>query len=457
MNLRTFFSLLLIFVVVSFLILVAALNREQLTLNLYFWKFTGSFWLFLYIFLLAGFLTSVIWLLIRNSRLLLANLREKRRREKEEKTRELYIKAMEQLSQGKPEEAFSTIEKILEEDPKNYQALLAGGDILRLRGKYEEAVNLHLSAKMINPSDPKLLLSLAQDYIGAGKEKQAISLLKKLLKEKETKWQISAYRELRDIATRKDRIEEARELTEEIIRLVREEEEERRKEEEVLLGLDYQLTLLRLDEGKRKEALNSLRKIIKSHPKFIPAYFRLFKILYQENKGGEEMILDGFRATENPLLLKLAEGYLLSQEDPTYAISLYQKALKEASRDIPVRFYLAKLYYKLEMIDEAMAEANEIDGRIEYSFDIDLLLAELYLKRGDYREATQRLRNIIERAKLFYDHYRCRLCGKTYEAWQERCDNCLRWNTIELIIPKELASPKELTPPEAPVHPPRVD
>jgi len=175
MNLRTFFSLLLIFVVVSFLILVAALNREQLTLNLYFWKFTGSFWLFLYIFLLAGFLTSVIWLLIRNSRLLLANLREKRRREKEEKTRELYIKAMEQLSQGKPEEAFSTIEKILEEDPKNYQALLAGGDILRLRGKYEEAVNLHLSAKMINPSDPKLLLSLAQDYIGAGSPSSALT------------------------------------------------------------------------------------------------------------------------------------------------------------------------------------------------------------------------------------------------------------------------------------------
>jgi lipopolysaccharide biosynthesis regulator YciM len=460
MNLRTFFSLLLIFLVASFLIILAALNTQKIMLDLHFWEFTGSFWLFLYIFLLAGFLSSVIWLLIRNSRLLFTNLREKRRQEKESKIRELYIRALEQLSEGSSEKALSTIEQILQEDKKNYRALLTGGDILRMLGRYEEAVNLHLSAQLIKPDEPRIILSLAEDYLEGGKPERAVSSLNPLLEKEEKEWQVPAYRKRRDIEIRRNRISEAQKISEKIVKLVRDDPKAKREEEKVLLGLEYQLTLVKLQQGKKKEAVSSFKKILKKNPGFVPAYIDLSKTYYEENeiKEAEKTIIDGFRATGNPLILRLVEEYLLSRENPTAAISLYQKALKEKPQDIPIKFYLARLYYKLEMIDEALSEASEIENRIEeHSPHIDLLLAELYSKRGEYKDAARILHSILEREELVNDRYHCRVCGKEYKSWHHQCSKCLNWNTIELILPRELASPRELIPPQAPVHPPRLD
>ncbi len=93
---------------------------------------------------------------------------------------------------------------------------------------------------------------------------------------------------------------------------------------------------------------------------------------------------------------------------------------------------LAKLYYRLEMIDEALDMLKGCDAAENYP-SLYGLLGELYLRRERFEKAARAFRKAIDVQpwRLFYC---CGSCGHLASDWAGRCSGCGLWNTYSFDL-----------------------
>jgi lipopolysaccharide biosynthesis regulator YciM len=130
------------------------------------------------------------------------------------------------------------------------------------------------------------------------------------------------------------------------------------------------------------------------------------------------------------VLAKL-EDLLISIGDPLRLIRTYQNIIAKEPDNQEIRFFLGKLYYRLEMVDDAFREL----GALEDSFpEVHMLLGELYLKRQQCEKAAGEFKKTLHLSKALKVPYLCSQCGHAETAWAGRCPSCGRWNTFELRL-----------------------
>ena len=370
---------------------------------------------------------------VRDARRYLDSWQAQRVRKKEAKIEESYSKGYEAMFAECYEEAEELLTRVIGDDPAHLNALLRLGDIYYSKDDFRKAANFYLRAKEVKPRSIETLLSLVKSSEAQNKPQDSIKYLDSLLEIDEHNPGF-LYRK-RDIYESNNKWEEVMEVQGRILKCKLSPKNEER-ENEKLAGYKFELAKHHLATGEKDKAIKSLKAIIKTDKDFMSAYLTLGDayIADNNNKEAEALLLKGYEETSSPVLLVRLEEHFISIGEPGTIIDIYQKAIHRYPNDLSLQFFMAKLYYRLEMIDYTSDAIDAIDVAAFNHPGLHVLLGNVYERRSEYKQASKEFKKALNVGKLLVIPYCCSSCGHISRKWSDRCPECKEWNNFILDI-----------------------
>jgi lipopolysaccharide biosynthesis regulator YciM len=440
MKVRTFLFIILAMVVLYGLALLFVDNRETLERQVHV---VGGFDLpvgvVLVLFMLIGVLITLLAGLAREASITVERWREKQESKRSEDIEERYSLGLAAVLEGREEEALLQFRKVLELDSRHFNTLLKVGEVLRHQGRQDDAVEYHRKAHHLKEDDARPLYALVEDYEAKGDLERARAVLGRIIAIK--KHSVSAWRKLRSLHIKEKNWAKALEAQEQVEKRSGGSDARDEAERRVGRGIRYEMAVERLADGKSRDAATAFRRLLKDDAQFIPAWVRLGEALRQDGLDAEavEAWYSGFEATGSPIFLTVLEEHFLQREQPLAAIEALKRSVSRARKDTIPRFYLGKLYFRLEMLDDALAVLSSLEGRASYAPTLHYLLGRIHERRKNHRDASVEYRKVIKEMELVQLEYRCRSCGESHEEWSDRCAVCGEWNVVEVNFREEIS------------------
>lgn len=434
MQIRTFLGILAALALVAALAVLGSINQPLLDRPFHLTpQRTVPLWTALLAIYVAGVLSFAGAFLLRGSAGMIERWKGLQGARSGRAVDELFGKGMDAVLDGREERALEHFQAILARDPDHFQALLKAGAVLRSLRRVSEAVEMHKKAHRLQDHEMEPLFELVKDYEALEQIGKAKVVLGRIIQLRPRR-ALSAYRKLRSFAMQEGDWARAWELQGLIEHQMEKTESRKDSERRYSTGIRYEMACAAARDGRDRDALNGLRKMTRSDPQFAPAYLKLGEIL--RGQGQSEAALkvwaSGFQQTASPVFLKAMEDHFLAEEDPEGAISALQEVAAMARRDFLPRFYLGRLYLRLEMIDEAYSELRQLAVRASESAIVQSSLALAQERRGELREAASSYRRVLERLDQLKVQYRCGHCQQTHVEWVDRCPHCGEWNQVGL-------------------------
>jgi lipopolysaccharide biosynthesis regulator YciM len=373
--------------------------------------------------------------LLRDVKRFLRGLRVQREQKKRLKIQELYTKGLNSLLAKRNAEAITFFQKVLAIDPNHVDTLLRMG-ISQLREKNpQEAVLLHQKALGLDPDNQEVMFSLASDYEEAKRFDDALAMYAKILSNDSSN--LTALIKMRDLYQRLNQWEELSETQRKLLDsplMPLEQEVEHRR----LVGFRYEMGRSMLEAGDLERAKKIFRNVIKLDKDFIPALLGLGEVYLEEGKVSDaaELWEKAYKITSSIMMLLRLEDLYLKQGEPGKAIEIYTQAVHWNPQNISLKFFLGKLYYRLEMIDEAFDILSSVDWGDKDFPDVHKLLGNIYLRRGSLGLAASEFKKALGFKKQIIIPYTCSNCELRTTDWSGRCPNCGKWNTFGVNLEK---------------------
>jgi len=431
-----FIVTILLIAVVIFITALREFNQGMITINLLpskSYEISKSSFLLLSMAVGAGIVFLLY--LLRDVKRFLRGLRVQREQKKRLKVQDLYTKGLNSLLAKRNSEAIRFFQKVLAIDPNHVDTLLRMG-ICQIREKNpQEAILLHQKALSLENGNQEVMFALATDYEEAKQYDDALGRYQNILSKDSSN--LTALIKMRDLYQRLNQWENLYEAQRKLVAnplTPSEQEVEHRK----LVGFKYELGRSLLEAGDLERGKKIFRGVIKLDKDFIPAYLGLGEIYLDEGKvkDAAELWDKAYKMTLSVLLLHRLEDLYLKQGEPGKAIELYTQAVNWKPQDIRLKFFLGKLYYRLEMIDEAFDILSTVDWGDKEFPDMHKLLGNIYLRRGSLGLAASEFKKALGFKKQIIIPFVCSNCDLRTTDWSGRCPNCGKWNTFGVNLEK---------------------
>ena len=448
MRLRTFAGILVALLVV---VAVSYLSHQNIDLLSERFVLGGERSVPVYVVVLAvfllGFLPVVSILLARTLRGDLAQRRE-RRLSREAKSRSgSFRRAIDHWADGQLSQASAELTALLAEKPESFATLLLHGEVLRRQGKVEEALEVHRRASVLYPHSVAVLYQLAADYEVLGESEVARQIRDRVLRDYPGLG-LRVLRRRRDAALGAADWKTASQLQEKVQSLLGDggDPDGAEAEEGVRRGLAYEQAVALLESQRTDEARAIFRRLLAEEPRFVPAAIMLGEAaaLSGDDAAALAEWRKGYASTGSPVFLQRIEDYFIEHERPLEAIEGLHALVPGAESDLLPRYFLGRLYYRLEMHEEALKALSGLGDRIHGSPTYHLLLARIHERRGELRRAVESYLACVQEAGIAAREYSCGRCRARHASWQARCDACGSWNSVELDFEEEKSSADEL-------------
>lgn len=413
----------------------SALNPDPVTLKLSPQSSTQVTPIYLVLACIAAGALAIVMLVgVREIRAHILNWRSTQRRKREEKIQSYYTNGVLASLSRRTSEAISQLQKVLALDPNHTRALLSLGNIFRKEKHYNEAIRLHRKARLLEEGNMEILLSLARDLEDAKRSDEAIQALEDVLKLDGTN-PTALYR-IRDIHIRNEKWKDAHAVQERLLKAGLPEAEVR-AENQVLTGLKYELGRQYMERGDREQARRYYKDAIKLDKGFLPARIGFGETLIREGKlrQAAESWEKSYVKTGNAIFLQRLEDLYLEMGEPSEMLRIYQQSLARRNNDPSLKLALGKLYYRLEMIDDAFDLLSTLEGIQDPTGDLTQIMASLYIRKGDTETALMEMQEVISRSRAGVTPLACSACRYETREWSGRCPACGRWNTMAVTTP----------------------
>ena len=106
-----------------------------------------------------------------------------------------------------------------------------------------------------------------------------------------------------------------------------------------------------------------------------------------------------------------------------------QKAISLNPQNPALKFYLGKLYYRLEMLDEAFDILAELDSTESSMPELYKLLGTIYERKEELGKAVAEFKKALGLRKGLSSRTLSLCDCHTYE-WNGRCPRCGAWNSF---------------------------
>ncbi len=452
MKIRTLLYIVLFLAIVYAVASLYDDNRDVLNQEIHLWGDVRlKVALSLFIFLLIGAGATVFAGITREFGLMVERRRLRKAGRKAEEIEEKYSRGLAAVLEGREDEALKHFRAVLELDSRHYNTLLKVGDVLRHQERHDEAIEYHKKAHHLKEEDTQALYALIEDYEARGDLDRARAVLGKIISIKKNS--VSAWRKLRSLHVKQRNWAKALEAHERVEKLVAADDPRAASDQQFGRGIRYEMAVDRLREDRPKESISGLKRLIKDEPAFIPAHVALGEALSRTGQEGEavETWYRGFEATGSPVFLTTLEEHYLQREQPLAAIEALKRCVAGTRKDTLPRFYLGKLFFRLEMLDDAQAVLSSLEGRASYAPTLHYLLGRIHERRSNHRGAALEYRKVIKEMELVQLEYRCAACRETLVEWVDRCPSCGEWNSVEVNFREEI-SLEELGISAAPIY-----
>ncbi len=355
--------------------------------------------------------------------------RSTRLQRRREKVDALHREGTHAFMSKRTSDAVGLFEKALAIDPNRIDSLLWLGNIYRSENNHAEAIRLHQNAHRIDDRNIEILLELAKDLEGAKRYEDALQSLNKILKLEPDN--LTALIRKRDLLIRLEKWSDALEIQHRMAK-ANLPESERRTEQLTLTGCMYEVGRQLLERGHPDKARRYFRGAIKKDRTFLPAYIGMGEILIREGKTKDavEILKKVYAKTRNVIILHRLEELFLEQGEPSEIIRIYLDALQQDPTNPMLQFYLGKLYYRLEMVDEAFDVLSIIEGPQDQLVDYHKIMANLFLRKQHLEQAVVELKKALQFKKRVVVPYLCTSCQQEATEWSGRCRRCGNWNTF---------------------------
>jgi lipopolysaccharide biosynthesis regulator YciM len=405
---------------------------------------------------LLGFLPVVTRLVVKTLRQDLASRRQRRFEREARSLQASYRRAVDLQEDGQWQRAAAEFETVLANQPEDFGTLLRFGEVLRRQGRVEEAIDVHRRASVLYPQSLAVLYQLADDYEAMGSSEVAREILDRISRDFQGLG-LRVLKQRRAAAAAEQEWTLAQRLQEGIESLVDEDESRDLDDAELALrrGLNFERGVNLLAGERFAEATEIFAEILRQSPEFVPARIMLGEscLLSGDTAAAVVEWRQGWQSTGSPTFLQRIEDHFIEREEPLQAIETLRRIIAEAANDLLPRFFLGKLYARLEMHDEALKILGSIRDHVHESPALLCLMGRLHERRGEQDMASQAFRSSLELADLTKDVYRCGGCGADFLHWSARCESCSRWNTIELHFGVEPVASEDLVIRDRPIWP----
>lgn len=461
MRVRSFIGLLLAVAGVVYAVVLHTENRELLEQRFQLGPETSiPLWGALLAIFFAGFLPTGITLVVDTLRLDLSQRRDRRKQREEESLEGTLRRAVDFQADAQWGKAAAELETFLAGKPDHFTGQLRYGEVLRHLGRTAEAIEVHRRAAATYPRSVSLLYHLAADYRDRGDVEIARETESRIVRDFPG-FGLEVLRGRRAAALSARDFGAAGELHGRITELLNESGDSAAlaRESSLAQGLTYQRGVRLLEEDQAAEAAALFRGLLAHEPRFIPARIMLGEAELLEDR--EAQAIDAWRAgymeTGSPVFLQRIEDYFIEQEEPMRAIETLRGLIAAAGNDLLPRFYLGRLYYRLEMLEEAVKQLAGIEERIKSSPTYHFLLGRIHHRRGDFAKAVESFGACLRQLDIGGAEYLCRVCRERYADWRDSCSRCGSWNSVDLNFEEERISAEELGVVEVPVWGPAED
>ncbi len=381
----------------------------------------------------VGILSTAVIVLIRDTKRYLESWQIQRQQKKEAKVQESYSKGLDAYYASRLGEASEFFDRVLESEPEHVNALLRQGDIAQQDKDYVKAKNFYMRAKEAKPRGIEVLLSIADLYEIQEKWQDALKALDDILEIDSENNKV--LHKKRSIFESTGRLEEVIDVQHKILKSKLTPEEEK-DESTKFNGYKYELGKHYIDKGDADKGVKTLKALVKADKDFIAAYIALAEgyLKEEKHKDAEAIFKKGYEETSSMVFLVWMEDFFIKQGEPGSIIDIYQKAIQKDRNDIRLQFFLAKLYYRLEMIDYAFDTINSMDTT---SFDhpgLHILLGNIHERRSQFEEAKDEFKKALRAGRPLVVPFCCSHCSFSTRDWAGRCPECRSWNTFILDI-----------------------
>lgn len=423
---RLIFALFAVFAIVIVLYF-DRLNPEAVTINLSSnYSYTISMVGFFLLSFALGSVIVILFTLLRDAKNIFLDWRNRQRQKVEARVQETFSKGLYAYLSGKYDQAISFFRDIMKVEPNHFYTLLRIGDAYQQERNYSEAIKFHKRAKKVDEKSLEAQFALANDYVLSASYDEAVSVIQEVIKKDSSN--IEALVRLRDIYIKTGKWDGAHELQGRVVKHRKESIEDLR----LLMGLRYEFARVLFNRGDRGKSKKLLKGIIRADKDFIPAYVTLGDIFVEEGDGGEAADLweKGYYMNYSEILLHKLEDFYLQLGEPEKIIWIYKKAISLNPQNPALKFYLGKLYYRLEMLDEAFDILAELEGTESSMPELYKLLGTIYERKEELGKAVAEFKKALGLRKRVVVPYFCPFCDcHTYE-WSGRCPRCGAWNSF---------------------------
>lgn len=380
-----------------------------------------------------GALVVLLVFFIRDTKRVIGNLQHQKSQKKEAKIQGFYSKALNAMLGDKKEEAKEALRDILDENPEHVDALLRLGDIALSKEDHETALGHYKNARDIDPKKLQALFSIETVMEKMQRYEDAMKYIEEII-EIDSGNLTALYRK-RLLLEKMEKWDELLSLQKAIIKLGQD-EKDKQKEEHRLMGYNYEYARFSLESGEIEKAEKAFKAILKIDSSFISAYIGMTEAFLTKGETEEAInfLEKGFEQLNSIIILARLEDLLISVGEPGRLIRFYKSAVAKNPHNYELKFLLGKLYYRLEMVDDAMEILNSIDTGVFSMPMLYSLKGELYIKRNQTTNALEEFKQACGIKRPFIIQYRCFNCDFKSEDWSGRCPQCLKWNTYKLDI-----------------------
>ena len=423
-----------LFIVIGFFLWLSYLNPLDVEFHFFGKTFETDLPILMISSFVLGAMLVFLGTLARDAKRAIENYQRSREKRREESLKEELNKGMDVFLQGNLPKAKTHFIEVLKRDPTQIDLYLRLSEIALQEGNDQDALHRLGRAELLDMKNIDILLRQAGVFQRMKRFDEAIRSLNRAIGLDEG--DLRALKSLRQIYLDSRRWEEAIRIQKSVLKFTKGKQAE---EEETLflLGLKYERARDLLGRGGGQNLENALKEVketVRERKTFQPGFVLLgdiYLLMGRWASAGKVWGKSFTRFKSIVFILRLEELYL-SREDPSTLLRIYQRVLKHDPENWVLAFFYAKLCLRLEMLDEALEEINEISLRIKDFPALHRLLAEIYLHKKDFGRAAQEFEKTFELSGTSYLSFFCTTCERESKEWIAYCPQCHQWSTYTI-------------------------
>ncbi len=427
-------SILILILFLAVLALFAIDNKEATSIKVPFGNVYEIPKIALILFSSAmGFLVTLIVFAIRDTKRFIDNWQYQKKQKREVKVQELYSKALNSLLAHNEDVAKELLEEVLVEEPGHIDSLLRLGDISSAEDDYQKASNYYQRAMNVEPQNPETIFSMVNLMEKTNRWSEALKCLEDILEIDDSN--LTAMYKKRNILEKQGRWDDIIYLQKSIIKHEHTEKDKKR-ENQNLTGYEYEYGRYSLENNQLEKAKKAFKAVLRIDKDFIPATLGIAEVMLREgeSEGAINLLEKTYENTSSKIVLARLEDLLISLGEPARLIRIYKNSISKDPNDQISKFFLSKLFYRLEMIDDAFETLTSIDTGGASYLELNKLLGNIYMRRNEPENAAKEFKKVLDLKRSLRLPYCCKNCGYSSEEWSGRCKECKEWGTYKFNL-----------------------